>query len=132
MLFRRLFRYSLGLLFLAFLLLVPIFAQVPVDKTKVPLPWYAQPKIPVLSKPGPSKPEIESLRVLVARLLKYTADAGCHKNDCKILIADLGQLADELSREKSARRTLRAEVKARSARILEQLNSIAAGDGRRK
>jgi cell division protein ZapA (FtsZ GTPase activity inhibitor) len=42
------------------------------------------------------------------------------------------RLADELSRERSATRTLRADVRARSERILEQLNSIAAGDGRRE
>jgi hypothetical protein len=76
-----------------------MFAQVPVDKTKARLPWYAQPKIPVLSKPGSTRPEIESLRDLVARLLKYTAEAGCHKNECKILVAGLGQLAEELSNE---------------------------------
>jgi hypothetical protein len=43
---------------------------------------------PIAPKTDSAPPEIEHLPNLAGRLLHHAADAGCHKDDCKILVTD--------------------------------------------
>jgi hypothetical protein len=96
----------------------PAVSQQPTQAPPFRVPDPIHLNFPVAPKTDSAPPQIEHLPDLAARLLHHAADAGCHKDDCKILVIDFAfpdgatfpngiQWADDLSslfaREKSIR-----------------------------
>jgi len=66
----------------------PAVAQQPTQAPPFRVPDPIHLNFPVPSKIDSTPVDIEHLPDLAARLLHHAADAGCHKDDCKILVTD--------------------------------------------
>lgn len=66
----------------------PVVAQQPTQAPPFRVPNPIDLNFPAISKTDSTPPEIEHLPDLAARLLHHAADAGCHKDDCTILVTD--------------------------------------------